>query len=110
MLNIKYREYADEEFENIIGDEFTKFAEKNNVILLRKSMTCKNLTERIAIVIAADLETKRLELFDMKIEFGKSGDGIMLIDEISAGCMRVYRNGVPVAPMELGALNLGQNL
>ena len=32
MLNIKYREYAGEEFENIIGVEFTKFAEKNNII------------------------------------------------------------------------------
>ena len=66
--------------------------------------TCKNLTECIARLIATDLETKGLELFDMKVEFGKSDTGIMLIDEISAGCMRVYRNGTPVAPMELGVL------
>lgn len=31
MLNIEYREYAGDEFGNIIGFEFTKFAEKNNV-------------------------------------------------------------------------------
>ena len=32
VLNIEYREYAGEEFENIIGFEFAKFAEKNSVI------------------------------------------------------------------------------
>ena len=32
MLNIEYSEYAGEEFGNIIGFEFTKFAEKNNVV------------------------------------------------------------------------------
>ena len=69
---------------------------------------CSNLTQNIARLIAADLETKGLELFDMKVEFGKSDIGIMLIDEISAGCMRVYRNGTPVAPMEMAPLILGE--
>ena len=31
MLKIDYREYADEELGNIIGSEFSKFAEKNGV-------------------------------------------------------------------------------
>ena len=69
---------------------------------------CKTLTGHIAGIIAADLETKGLELYDMKVEFGKSDTGVMLIDEISAGCMRVYRNGTPVAPMELTPLILGE--
>jgi len=63
--------------------------------------TCKALTREITRLIAADLSKKGLELHDIKFEFGRSGDEILLIDEISGGCMRAYKDGVPVAPMEL---------
>jgi len=64
--------------------------------------TCVQLTKKAAQLIAADLEKKSLELYDLKFEFGKSGNEIVLADEISAGCMRVYKNGEIVAPMDLG--------
>lgn len=63
---------------------------------------CKSLTQQITKLIAADLATQGLELYDIKFEFGKSGDGIMLIDEISGGSMRVYKDGASVPPMEIG--------
>jgi len=62
---------------------------------------CVALTKKTAQLIAADLEKKGLELYDLKFEFGKCGDEILLADEISAGCMRVYKNGEIVAPMDL---------
>ena len=69
--------------------------------------TCKALTKSIAGLIAEDLAAKGLELWDLKFEFGKAGDNILLIDEISGGCMRVYKNGEPVHPMELTKFILG---
>ncbi|MCL2049350.1 MAG: phosphoribosylaminoimidazolesuccinocarboxamide synthase [Defluviitaleaceae bacterium] len=65
--------------------------------------TCAALTKKIAKLLADDLSQKGLELHDLKFEFGKNSNGeVMLIDEVSAGCLRVYRNGAAVGPMELG--------
>ena len=63
---------------------------------------CKALTQKAAEIIAADLEEKGLELYDIKFEFGIYNDAIMLMDEISPGSMRVYRKGAIVQPMDLG--------
>ena len=68
---------------------------------------CVAYTKNITKIIADDLTEKGLELYDIKFEFGKNVDEIMLIDEVSAGCMRVYRDGEVVAPLELGSLILG---
>ena len=62
---------------------------------------CKELTKKIAKIIENDLTSKGLVLHDIKFEFGKTNDGIILIDEISAGCMRVYKDGAKVEPMAL---------
>ena len=66
-------------------------------------------TKRICALIKGDLERKGLELYDIKLEFGRVGNigGIILIDEISAGNMRVYKDGKIVEPMELAKLVLG---
>lgn len=69
--------------------------------------TCAALTKKTAKIIAADLEKKGLQLYDLKFEFGKNNGAVILIDEISAGCMRVYKDGKIVPPMELGSLILG---
>ena len=71
---------------------------------------CKKFTKEITKIIFNDLNLKGLALQDIKFEFGKAADGTtMLIDEISAGSMRVYRAGQIVPPMELGKLILGGN-
>ena len=69
---------------------------------------CVAYAKNITKIIADDLSQKGLNLYDIKFEFGKNADEIMLIDEVSAGCMRVYHNGEAVAPLELGNLILGQ--
>lgn len=66
----------------------------------------QNLTVKICTLIKEELSLRGLELYDIKLEFGrdKNSGEIMLIDEISAGNMRVYKNETPVKPLELGEL------
>lgn len=61
----------------------------------------KALTKRITAVIRDDLAVKGLALYDMKIEFGKIDGAIALIDEISSGSMRVYKDGEWMQSLEL---------
>ena len=78
-------------------------------ILSREDYTfCKNLTREITKILAHELAAKGLDLYDIKYEFGKHDGKIILIDEISAGIMRVYKDGAPVPPMELAGLILGE--
>ena len=70
----------------------------------------KVLTQKICSVVKADLTARGLELYDIKLEFGKDANGkIMLIDEISGGNMRVFKNGKPVSPLELSEIIAGKN-
>ncbi|MCL2792152.1 MAG: phosphoribosylaminoimidazolesuccinocarboxamide synthase [Spirochaetaceae bacterium] len=52
-----------------------------------------NKTIKICDLIKDDLKTRGLELIDIKVEFGMVEGNVALIDEISAGNMRVYQNG-----------------
>lgn len=62
----------------------------------------KASTKKISDLIKKFLQKKGLELYDIKLEFGLDRYGkVMLIDEISSGNMRVYRDGKMMAPMEL---------
>src|SRR5690625_7556322 len=62
----------------------------------------KNLTIRICQLIKKELLKKDLELYDIKLEFGREHEGdIMLIDEISGGNMRVYKAGQNITSLEL---------
>ena len=72
------------------------------------------LTVGISQLIRETLAENDLELYDIKLEFGriKPGDGsceseIVLIDEISGGNMRVYKNTAPIEPLDLVRLLLG---
>jgi phosphoribosylaminoimidazole-succinocarboxamide synthase len=69
----------------------------------------KNLTKTICDLIKLELAGKGLDLYDIKLEFGrdKTTGEIMLIDELSGGNMRVYKDGKYIAPMELEKYFLG---
>ncbi|MGG5506779.1 MULTISPECIES: phosphoribosylaminoimidazolesuccinocarboxamide synthase [unclassified Myroides] len=71
----------------------------------------KELTKTICWMVKEELAKKNLELYDIKLEFGrdKATNEIMLIDEISGGNMRVYQDGKYVAPLDLEKIFL-QNL
>jgi len=66
----------------------------------------KQLTKDITIMIAELLCKKDMELYDIKVEFGKHKGEIILIDEISAGSMRCYKDGVKLEPLEITRLIL----
>lgn len=68
----------------------------------------KTLTQKIAAIIKKDLARKEIELYDIKLEFGKAVDSgeIILIDEISGGNMRAYKAERLVGPLELAELVL----
>ena len=62
----------------------------------------KQATQRISQLIKDDLSQKGLELYDLKLEFGRDKDGkLMLIDEVSAGNMRVYQGDQSIGHLEL---------
>ncbi len=59
-------------------------------------------TIEICQIVKDELAKKGLELYDIKLEFGKDHEGnIMLIDEISGGNMRVYKEGKYIEPLQL---------
>ena len=64
----------------------------------------KDMTQKITGVVADDLAQKGLTLYDIKFEFGYSGDEVILIDEIASGNMRAYKDGQYIEPMELSRL------
>lgn len=68
--------------------------------------TLQTLTKQISKFVKEDLATKGLELYDIKLEFGRDAktNDIILIDEISGGNMRVYKDGQYIEPLALEAL------
>lgn len=69
--------------------------------------TLERLTKEISAVVQVELAKRGLILYDIKLEFGRDEQGeIMLIDEISGGNMRVYRDGEAILPLELEKLVL----
>lgn len=68
-----------------------------------------DLTKKVGKVVKDELEKKGMELYDIKFEFGRVGsDGhIALIDEISGGNMRAYKDGKYIEPLKLEKLILG---
>lgn len=63
----------------------------------------KDLTVKISNIVKEELEKKGIELYDIKLEFGRIGEDkhIALIDEISGGNMRAYKDGQYIKPLDL---------
>ena len=68
----------------------------------------KAQTLAITKIVADDLKTIGLDLWDIKFEFGYNGDEVILIDEIASGNMRVYKGDSIVDPVELTKLILNR--
>ena len=64
------------------------------------------LTKKIALLVKDELAKKDMTLYDIKLEFGRCGGKVSLIDEISGGVMRVYKDGEQVSPLDLVKLML----
>ena len=64
----------------------------------------KEQTLKITKIVADDLKSIGLDLWDIKFEFGYHNGEVVLIDEIASGNMRVYKDGKIVEPTELTKL------
>lgn len=68
----------------------------------------KEQTLKITKIVADDLKSIGLDLWDIKFEFGYNNGEVILIDEIASGNMRVYKDGKIVEPTELTKLILNR--
>ena len=71
------------------------------VMSLEMFQSMKEQTLKITKIIADDLKTIGLDLWDIKFEFGYNNDEVILIDEIASGNMRVYKGNEIVDPIQL---------
>jgi len=76
------------------------------ILTKKEYQILKELTRKIGNIIKEVLTNKGIELYDIKLEFGRSKDNnkIILIDEISGGNMRAYKNGKYLQPLQLEKL------
>ena len=68
----------------------------------------KKQTLAITKIVADDLASIGLDLWDIKFEFGYNNGEVILIDEIASGNMRVYKGDKIVEPVELTKLILNR--
>lgn len=78
--------------------------EQLKVMSIDQYNSMKKNTQAITKIVSDALAKKGLDLYDIKFEFGISGNDVILIDEIASGNMRVYKDGVIVDPMDLASL------
>lgn len=80
-----------------------------NIMNHEEYETLKQLALDIGEIVRDELAKKDLVLYDIKFEFGRIEDGkIALIDEISGGNMRAYKDGQYIEPLELEKIFLGK--
>lgn len=112
-----YRRYQDYIEEGADLDHYIEFTLKNDslgdplitedgliqlgIMTQEQIETVKSLTRIISQTIADDLMSKGYELYDIKFEYGRIDDQVYLMDELSSGNMRVYRDQVVIDPIEL---------
>lgn len=73
------------------------------ILSLAEYQKLKQLTQQISGLIRTELATKDVELYDIKLEFGRASttNEIILIDEISGGNMRAYQDDKMIEPLDL---------
>lgn len=90
----------DEREDPLITDEALEML---GIMTKEEYMILVGLTRDISQIIKDELEKKGIELYDLKLEFGRVGEDnhIALIDEVSGGNMRAYKDGEKLDPIEL---------
>lgn len=74
-----------------------------NILTAEEYDKIVELNKKISQIIKDILAEYGLELYDIKLEYGKleGSDEIVLIDEVSGGNMRAYKDGKYVEPLEV---------
>ena len=74
------------------------------LLTLEEYDVLKDMTQKISTIVKNELAAKGAELYDIKLEFGRIDGKIALIDEISGGNMRVYKDGQIVDPLDIAKI------
>lgn len=82
-------------------------AEILNIMDKKIYQTVKEKTREITFIMRDELLKFGTELYDIKFEFGVNNGEILLIDEISGGNMRAYKDGKQLQPLEIGEIIFG---
>lgn len=78
-----------------------------NIMTAEEYEQLKDLALKIGDIVKEELAKKDLDIYDIKFEFGRLEDGkVALIDEISGGNMRAYKNDKYIEPLELEKIML----
>lgn len=80
-----------------------------NILNANEYKEIVDLTVKISEVIKEELAQKGLDLYDIKLEFGRDQETgeVLLIDEVSGGNMRVYKDGEYIEPLKLNGYMFG---
>lgn len=79
-----------------------------NILTHEEYSILKSTTQKISQFVKDELEKQGLELYDIKLEFGRDAktNEIILIDEISGGNMRAFQGDQYIEPLELEKIML----
>ncbi len=91
----------DERGDPLIGEEALV---QLGIMQIDECIKVKEMGRKIANLIKKDLEDKGMDLYDIKFEFGRVDGQVVLMDDISGGNMRVFKEGKQVDPLELAKL------
>lgn len=72
-----------------------------NILKAKEYNILKDLMIKSVNIIRRELEKSNIELYDIKLEFGKVNGQIVVMDEISGGNMRAYKDGKYLEPFKL---------
>ena len=103
--------YVECTFKNdALGDPLVTSEGLNALGIMTPEMfnSMKEQTLKITKIVADDLKSIGLDLWDIKFEFGYNNNEVILIDEIASGNMRVYKDGQIVDPVKLTELILNR--
>lgn len=103
--------YVECTFKNdALGDPLVTSEGLNALGIMTPEMfnSMKEQTLKITQIVADDLKSIGLDLWDIKFEFGYNNNEVILIDEIASGNMRVYKDGQIVDPVKLTELILNR--
>ena len=79
------------------------------IVTHEEYQTLKTLTVEISEVVKEALAQRGIDLYDIKLEFGRDENNqIILIDEISGGNMRAYKDGQYIEPLVLTEMIVGE--
>ena len=103
--------YVECTFKNdALGDPLVTSEGLNALGIMTPEMfnSMKDQTLKITKIVADDLKSIGLDLWDIKFEFVYNNNEVILIDEIASGNMRVYKDGQIVDPVKLTELILNR--